>query len=273
MVSLSYYPGWMHDCDSLTGWSETELGSAGSVSVLYGDIFDLHITSASGDKTYLWSNDDDLGLSSNTFKKFLFRYKTSDSSIKAMILLVFTGAEGTQIALPETSNMLWTFGSIDITPDKTIDHVYLYANQATGHVYYDFALIYASDYVLPNVTGRVEISDINRYADIPIPGRVGDISQYLGAELETIRVTGDMELGDWDTPKGDTLQWLYHYMKDMPWVWFSCDDPKRNYKVTLRSYTPHFEGGADGKDRYALVLKEYRLSDAGNEHWCERFGT
>ena len=100
MVTLTYgyRNAYFTDCDSTTGWVETEDGLTCALTVDNRDYLKLDATVAVGNKTaYYTYNFTDF--SSNTYPKFLARYKTSDNSIKAKIVLdLFAGSGSTLIA-------------------------------------------------------------------------------------------------------------------------------------------------------------------------------
>jgi len=101
---------------------ETEDGNTAALTVVDGDIFKIEVTASVGNKVAYYSYPDeggapDIDILSTTYPKALFRYKTSSTSIKAKIVLVFSS--GTQTILDETSSTSWTTGTANITTAKT----------------------------------------------------------------------------------------------------------------------------------------------------------
>jgi len=133
----------LDDCtdDTVSTWVESEDGNVGSFTCEHDDYFKINITSSSGNKTYYI--EDNIGyVSPSVYTTFLYRYKTSDTNIKAKIVAVF--ASGNQTILSETSSTTWVKGSATLDTDKgSLTRIRLYANQATGQVYYDFVLVFS----------------------------------------------------------------------------------------------------------------------------------
>jgi len=262
------------DCDDATDWGETEDGNTGSTVVDEGDYFKIVITASAGNKVYHWHNGTDIDIAAATYKKILFRYKTSDTSIKAKILLEFDDATN-QTVLAETSSVTWATGSATPTTGKTIDHVHLYANQATGTVWYDFVLICEDVFTFPYVSrdgksGGISLSVKNRYANLKPPKRVGDIHQYLGMDAPQIVLTGDMDTQTgWTAPIGWLLYANTHRAYHEPWQWFTSD--LVNCKVVVKSFDISQEAGSKVQRVWRLVLEMYRLSSGDVEVYGDFF--
>jgi len=163
IVSVTYGHGFLDDCtdDTLSDWTEVEDGNVGAFTSVYDDYFKLDITSSGGNKVYyLWHSVD---ISPSVYPKFVYRYKTSNTNIKAKIEAVFTG--GNQDILSESSSTTWVTGSATLDTDKGgLQWIRLYANQATGQVYYDFVLVCKGIFTFPNCGYGLEFTPPARYA-------------------------------------------------------------------------------------------------------------
>jgi len=278
MVTITYGHGWLSDCNTTTGWVETEDGNVGSVSVLYDDWFIIHITSSSGNKIYYISYPDEggasnLSLNSTLYTVIYYRY-LANGSAKAKIVLVFSDAT-TQTVLAETTSTAWKTGFAYITSGKTIDHIRFYANQAAGDVYYDFALICMSIFSFPNVGHGLDVRLPPRYAIIPISSRIGDVTQNLGSESATVNVSCDLNRGSWkrsgDYIDGEVFYDIAHNSYQEPFQWL--DTGSEQFKVTLE--TPVVHRISDGRKTQRILdlqFREYSRSSRNHETHVERFG-
>ena len=239
---------------------------------MYDDYFKLDITSSGGNKVYyLWHSVD---ISPSVYPKFVYRYKTSNTNIKAKIEAVFTG--GNQDILSESSSTTWVTGSATLDTDKGgLQWIRLYANQATGQVYYDFVLVCKGIFTFPNCGYGLEFTPPARYAMLEIPTRVGDITQNLGSPSATVTIGCDLDVGDWkrsgDYIDGEVFLDIAHNSYTEPWQWL--DTGTEQFKATLD--TPVFRREADGNSArriLELTFREYRRSSASNESYVERFG-
>jgi hypothetical protein len=261
----------------LSPWVLIEDGQTLATPVeLYDDYVDVEATGTGGNAAGYINNFTNLGLSTTTYTTIRWRYKTSDTSIKAKIVLEFNDAS-TQEVLADASSTTFTVGSATITTAKTLDHIRLHADHAVGHVYYDYVLVYKADWTLPNaaydINGEIPVTVV----DLPVPVRHTDPSQNLGSGNMPYRLGCDMTIGDW-TRVGDTVNGQVFYdiagnSTTEPWQWF--DSEREQMKVTLRP--PVFTRGSTGMglmDRLDVFLNEYRRSDAGNslESYVTRWG-
>jgi len=296
--TITYGHGYLTDCDSATGWIEdaSPTLTSTSLTVLYGDVFKITGTaSAAAQKTY-WEYDI-TNISTDVYSKFLLRYKTQEAAVGlgAKVELVFTS--GTQIILNTTFNTLLSKASGTITSGKTLDKIRFYAVSDAActakSVYYDFLLIHKGTFTFPNVAHGLEFHPPPRYAVIPIPSRIGDITQNLGSESATVTASCDLDIGklsttsssitasDWKRPQGQSTKTDYidgevfldiaHNSHTEPWQWL--DTGTEQFKVTLE--TPAFRRTITGNSAthiLDLLSREYRLSDARNETYIERFG-
>jgi len=278
-ATITHNHGFLEDCYDASAYGEHRTNMTDpqtSLAVLYDDYFVLEGVCDSADDEEVHYSKDITPFNTSAFPKFFVRWKTSQAGngLGARVYLGFAEGGG-QWILGETQpqfNTSWTVTSGTLTAAKTVDSIAFYADdwpnsQATGtsQTYYDFVLICQENFEFPNISEAVRTSGGNLYADIAIPGRVGEIVQYMGAELEQIQIIGDMSLGTWS--ETDLLE-ILHKASSEPWQWFSCSKPQRNYKVTFRSFPENIQG----KPKYIVNLKEYRRSDAVHETYSERFG-
>jgi hypothetical protein len=270
--------GFCDDCSKLTGltygdWTETDTGNLLTPTVTFDDYF--HLTRAAGaSEAYLSypseAGADNLGLSSTVYTVIYYRYQTSNLDVKAKIVLIFSDAT-TQTILDETSSTTMKTGFTYITTGKTIDHIRLYANAAVGTVVYDFVLICKSIFTFPNTQYGSEFNPPPRYAMIPIPSRVSDVTQNLGSESATWTASCNLDKGSWkrsgDYVNGEVFMDIAHNSYQEPFQWL--DTGKEQFKVTLD--TLRFPEHSDSHT-LDLTFKEYSRSSKSNESYVERFG-
>ena len=229
------------DCNSKTSWNEefvTKTLTSTSNTVTNDDIFDITGTaSAAGQHTY-WGYDF-ANLDSNLYTWIVVRYKTSEASagLGAKVVLIFNDSS-TQTILDTTFNTVWTTVSVIVTANKTIDVIRLYAvsdsNCGSGHhVYYDFALICKGKFTFPSLE-NLDFDMDNIYADLPIPSRIGNQTQYAGMNSPDIRLDGriDVTTTGWGTPYGEYMMLIMQEAATDPFQWFTSD--LTNCKVTPR---------------------------------------
>jgi hypothetical protein len=268
MVTITYGHGKLYDFESVTGW--TERGTTGDGSFATdGDKVTLTKTGA-GD--YYIDNDTDIDISTSLYPIILWRYKTSDTNIKAKIVAEFSDAS-TQTILAEVSSTTETMGYTTLTEAKTLDHIRLHADDATGTVKYDFVLVCKNLWTFP--TQQPESMTFNpcppNYADLIVPSRSGDITQGFATHLAEVDMTCNLDVGDWkratDYINGEVFIDIAHNSKTEPWQWL--DTETEQFKVTLRELTFNRIGGAH---KVNLKWKEYRLGSAADESYVERYG-
>jgi hypothetical protein len=260
----------------VTGWSEVEDGTTGTTTVDHGDYLNLNVTVSAGNEEYRWVNTDNIGISTTTYPTILWRYKTDGGSIKAKIVAVFSDAS-TQQVLADSSSSTFTVGSTTLTAAKTLDHIRLFADHATGDVWYDFVLVCQGLFTFPNAAYDITGTIPNRTIFLPIPMRQTDVTQQLGSGNMEFQIGCDMTLGDWtratDAVNGQVFYDIAGEAPSEPWQWF--DSEREQMKVTLEP--PRFTRAASNTglmDRLDLMLREYRLSDGDNvlETYATRWG-
>ena len=266
--SLTYGHGYCTDCDSTTGWAEVEDGNTGTHTIRDNTFFKLAVSNSAGNKIYFVYNTSDIDISSSVYTKAAFRYVCSSTSIKAKIVLEFDDATF-QTLLGETGVTSLTYGTADITAAKTIDHVRLHANQATGNVYYDFLLLHKGTFTLPFASDTEELELLNNYAYIKIPGRVGNITQYLGADSPIIRLSGIMDTGTgWHgagSADGFDLMTIWKQMHSDPFQWLASD--LINCQVTMPSFKISKVAGSKVARKWTLEARHYSLGTGDESIW------
>jgi len=172
----------------------------------------------------------------------------------------------------------WAVASGDITSGKNIGKIRVYADDypdtldsGTHHVYYDFILLFKDLFTFPALSGSLELEVANTYADIPIPSRLVDVTQYLGAPAALVRLEGEMDSNtSWGTPDG---QYLYLIMQEAcsdPWQYFTSD--MANFKITPRIFRLRQDHAAKAPRTFYFEAKEYRASSGSTESDLDRFG-
>jgi len=183
---------------------------------------------------------------------------------------------GSQTILSESSSTTWVTGSATLDTSKgNLLWLWLYANQATGQVYYDFVLVCKGIFTFPNCGYGLEFTPPARYAMLEIPTRVGDITQNLGSPSATVTIGCDLDVGDWkrsgDHVDGEVFLDIAHNSSSEPWQWL--DTGTEQFKATLD--TPVFRRESNGNSVRRildLTFREYRRSSASHETYVERFG-
>lgn len=247
VATITYGSRFTSDCiatsetwEGLAGdWDETEDGNTCALTVLKGDFFQLNVTVSAGNKIAYYSYPDegggdplaDLDISRILFPKIAFRYKTSDTNIKAKIDVIYDDPL-TQTVLAETSSTTWAYGTADLEMGTNIDHIRLYANQATGYVFYDFVMICEGVFTFPHVApDGVWLWFPYKRAKLDVFGRDGGILQKGGMDTPRIEMGGTMEHGE--TWGGSLLtygEYLLRVLRGMkggyrePWQWLQIED-------------------------------------------------
>ena len=264
----------MDDLNSKADWTEVVATQGnGAFSVTNNDYFDLENTGGAVDYS-VWNNTPGaMGISSDTYPFFLVRYKCSNASVKAQVELTF--AAGSQVILAEDNSTTWKVASGTVTASKTINYVELFANDAAGHVYYDFTLICKGQFTIPNVPGTVGLNLEPREAFLPIPGRDVDLTQNLGSQA-IINMNGlDLTAGDWtrtgDNVDGEVFMDILHNRSNEPWQWLDMEDPTIQMKVSVHPQWHWALSGEETARTINLVLREYSLGDKGEESYVERW--
>jgi len=271
---MTYGHGYLTDCDDDTSWVETvENMTAGNatLSVVDGDWFKIEAVFDDGETDeYCYYEYDITNVSTTVYPKALVRWKTSDASeVIAKVHFDYTSGTDLTYNLGSSTDVTWT--AIDLPTGKTIDKVRFYADDngvdGTYYVYYDFLLIHKGTFTLP-FFHDAELEMQNRDADLPIPGRVGSHTQYLGMDSPIIRVTGEMDTNtDWGTPDGQRLYQIYLERHNDPWQWFTSD--LVNCKVTPRKFNISQRSDTATQRVWTADFKHYSLSGGDTSEWSD----
>jgi hypothetical protein len=233
------------------------------------DVFDITGTASAAAQHTYWECDL-TDLDSSVYAWIVVRYKTSDASagLAAKVELVFTS--GTQTVLDAKFSSAWATVAVAVTAGKTIDKIRLYAvsDSACGaghHVYYDFALICKGKFTFPSVSGRVHFEMNNVYADLPIPNRIGNETQYMGMNCPDIQIDGKVDVSTvgWGVPYGEYLMLIMQEASADPFQWFTSD--MVNCKVTPRRLSIDQDGQA--LRTWSFYLKQYSRSGGQQTTW------
>jgi len=292
--SITYGHAFLDDCgvDLMSLYAKTEDGQTlQALETIDDDYYKLGVTGSIGNKIGFWSypdegGSDELALSSTAYPFIIIRYKTNSSSIKAKVELVFhAGGSGSQVVLAETSSLTWKTVVVAITPSETIDHLRLYANGATGIVYYEFILICKGQFQIPNTANGFDFDPAPRYAEYIVPGAVGNERDCMGAEPAIVTMNCDLDIdtgsigdvGNWlrtgDLMKGQVFVDISHNAKSEPFQWIDLGDLVAQFKVTLDK--PGFSrrtNRSEANHTLDLIFSEYRRGRANDETYIERFG-
>jgi hypothetical protein len=261
----------------LSAWQLIEDGQTLSTPVeSENDYAKLTVSGSAGNEAGYINNFTNIGISTTTYPTIRWRYKTSDTSIKAKIVVEFSDTN-TQEVLADASSTTFTVGSATLTAAKTLDHIRLHADHATGDVYYDYILVCKGDFTFPNVGLGINGTIPTSTPRIGIPGRQTRVANNMGSEDFTLRMRCDLTQGTWtrsgDSQPGQVFYDIAGESPSEPWQWL--DTEREQFKVTLdpipftRDATPNTL-----IDEMILQVFEYRLSDGDNaqETYATRWG-
>ena len=237
------------------------------------DYLTLHASASAGNKTGYITNFTDLNLSTTLYPYVRYRCQSYSGAAKYKIVAEYDDAS-TSTIIDEGTSTTFIAGSTALTAAKTLDHLRFYCNNSANIVRYDFALVYAGDFTLPNGAYGINGTIPNRNVHLQIPSRQTTITQMLGSEDFEVNIGCDLTKGNWtkdglaigtstDYVQGQVFYDIVHNAKNEAWQWL--DTEREQMKVTLDPV--RFSRAASGDrltDRMDLTFKEYRLSDAGN---------
>ena len=267
--------------EALGTWTFNNTNLPGAtLTVENGDYFTIQGTLTSINDEYAYAEIDVANTVNTTvYPYFLLRYKTSAASngLAAKVRIIYTDASSEWI-LTESFSTQWKIASGTLTSGKTIDKIQLFADDypntiaaGTFTVSFDFILICKGTFTFPNTQYGSEFNPPPRYAMIPIPTRVSDITQNLGSESATWTASCNLDIGSWkrsgDYVKGEVFMDIAHNSYQEPFQWL--DTGKEQFKVTLD--TLRFPEHSDSHT-LDLTFKEYSRSSKSNESYVERFG-
>jgi hypothetical protein len=236
-----------------------------------------------------------VGPTTGVSRNILVRYKTSVAAAGLGLAVKLVYSDGTtEWAFGTDTTPKYSIGytteTYTITSNKTLDHVRLYAKseKATNSEYIlvDFLLVCQGIFTWPFVSGGVELEGFNNNQYLKIPSKVGNATQYLGADDSTIRVYGDIDStgtnaagvplvgegwhGRWTAHDAEAFYQILHYAFGDPWQWFTSD--VASLKVTLDRMRISQAKTDENLLSYELDMHEYRLGSANVETHLERFG-
>jgi hypothetical protein len=261
----------------LSAWQLIEDGQTLSTpSEQYGDYVRVTASGSAGNEAGYINNFTDIGISTTTYPTILWRYKTSDPSVKAKIVVEFSDTN-TQEVLADASSTTFTTGSTTLTTAKMLDHIRLHCDHATGSVDYDYVLVCQGIFTFPNATYDIRGVIPNRNVYLDLPGRQTAVTQQHGSGNFIYYIGIDLLQGIWtrsvDNIAGEVFYDICGEAPSEPWQWF--DSEREQMKVTLDPITWTRGGSNQGRmDRMDLTLHEYRLSDGDNafETYVTRWG-
>ena len=276
--SLTYGHGYLTDCDDATSWTEARnnmLDADAELSVLYHDIFQIKAVFDEGagvDEYCNYEYDLNPNISSNTYTKFLLRYKTSEGSAGAQAKAVIIFTAGDQTILEPSYNTTWAVVDGDITSGKTIDKVQFWADDdgtdGTFYVYFDFLLLHEGTFTFPQFTNVYPLHLANQYVKLRPYGRVGDIKHYAGMDSPTIRLEGPMDTNiAWGTPDGEYLYRIFHEAHTDPWQWFTSD--LINCKMVPEVFDIGQQAASGNQRMWMLNLGKYDKSSGSETTWSD----
>lgn len=292
--TITYGHGFLDDCTAATlaSWTKTEAGLVSSMAVSNDDYFVITGTCDNAADEYAYFTNDIPNMSTDICTKLLVRWKTSvdANGLQARIRVNYTAGAYTDTTLGYSTG--WKTTVVDLPAGKTITTVSLYADDnpdtiaaGTFYVYFDFVLICQGVFTWP-FTGGVKLRGHNRNRYLEPIGKVGNTTQYLGADSSTLVVYGDIDStgqdaagvpqanqgwhGRWTTKDAEAFYQILHYMNSEPWCWFTSD--VASFKVTVDDFEIDQTDTNKNLLWYRLDLHEYRLGSAHVETSLERFG-
>ena len=261
--TITYGHGQLWDGEDVDGWDSVPNSSTVTFSIADCDFFDFCISSYVGDA--YWVNHDALALNTDIYTKIRWRYKTSDSNVKAKIVLYFSGGDY-QVVLANSSSITCIPGVATITPNKILSYVRFYVDAAAGHVYIDYALIYKGDFSFPNSRDGIELRlPVDDVVQKPI-GMSGALTDGFGSNLLEYDVQCDLTKGTWtrsgDQRSGEVFLEIAHRSNVEAWQWFNSGLEQMKVRISnLR--IPRQSTPLRMRWGFMFTLREYRLSDAG----------
>jgi len=288
--TITFGHGFRDDMASTTGWTKEGAPSLNaSLSLNPADIFTIDaVPATNNDESCYWEYDLATNISSDTYDKYLVRYKTWQSStgVGAQVCLIFT--DGTQYLLgsgaadatPQFSAR-WTVKTGTVTPGKTIDKIQIIANDEPNSVgngapnthYYvdfDFILLCTDIWTFPYGPRVINFDMENNYVKLSPPGRVGDIHQYLGMSSPPFRVVGGIDTSTaWHDTQGwdaELLQRIFHEISTNPWQWFTSDFGSCKV-VPIKLHLSESADEPDWMKTYEMDFEKYSLSSGSETTW------
>lgn len=294
MVSVTYGHAYLNECGKTSDWSFGENSGIGSLAIdtTYPSRICMTGTCDDAANEYAYYSRDisSLVITTSVYPKIMVRWKTSAASngLGARVRIDYTDASTQDIlnaaSTPQFSQK-WTVTTATLTPGKTVKYILLYVDDypntvasGTFSTYYEYILFYTGTFTFPNVGHSMDVHLPPRYATIPIPGRIGDITQNLGSESAFVNISCDLDVGTWkrliangftqdDYVDGEVFYDISHNSYKEPFQWLKTG--QEQFKATLETPILRRE---NGRRMLNLLFREYRHFDASLESYIERFG-
>lgn len=280
--SITYGHALLHDCDTLvtdggseSKWTETDANNI-AVWTTDGDVIQAWVTPTADAQTAKLDYHFPTNPSTTTYPKLMVRWKTPDYAspgVKAGIIVTYDAGSST-FDLGYSALGLFAVDILTLTSGKTVDKIALTvtsdaATSGNYYVHFDFILVFKGTFTFPNCTNAT-FHPPPRNVIVPIPSRVGDITQNLGGLLATFDCVVDLNQGNWKR-SGDTwdaevfYDIIHNNCIDEPWQWL--DTGIEQFKATL---DPQF---IRNREEHTMDLRftEYRLGGASGESYIERW--
>lgn len=279
--TITWGHGYLTDCDDATGWTETESSLVAALTVEDGDVFKIEGTCNDAGDEYVHYEKDITDISSTLYNKYLVRWKTSAAAngLKAYISFEYDDASFDDVDLGFSTS--WTVSSGTIDTAKTLDKIRFGATDdpnsidaGTFQVYYDFLMVHVGTFTFPFVDGTEDISLQNNIVYVKIPRRVGNITQYQGADSPIIRLNGKMDTNtSWAASGYTTLGFdLMRILKEMhkdPFQWLTTDllGTSGGCKVTMPKLKISKVAGSKSQRLWELEMRNYSKSGGDASSW------
>ena len=278
--SITHTQGFLDDCNSVTGWGQTDSGLGATLAVENDDYFKISGTpNAVGDE-YTYYTLDNPNFSTTLYPKLVVRWKTDVASngLEAKIKAVYTAGE-TFTTLGFSTG--WKTTIIDLTAAKEVNSIQLWADDnpdtaesyGAHYVMFDFILA-CGLFTFPNCAGGLRFTPPSRHVASPIPTRLCDVTQFLGTDSATVESTSNLDIGNWkrstDSVNGDVFLDIAHNSYKEPFQWL--DTGTERFKVTLdRPVFRREVNGSKTSHMLDLTFREFRRSNGNLETFRERF--
>jgi len=286
--TITHSPGIVSDLvattEALGTWTFNNTNLPGAtLTVEHNDWFTIQGTLTTTADEYAYAEIDVANTVSTTlYPYYLLRYKTSASAngLAAKARIIYAGEPpSSEWILTESFSTLFNLKTGMLTSGKIIDKIQLFAddypntlNSGTFSVSFDFFLICKEPFAIPNTMYGLNFTPPPKYAKIPIPSRVTDITQNLGSENATVHAICNLDRGNWkrsgDILKGQVFIDIAHNTYQHPFQWLTTGQGHK-FKVSLEEPVFRYE---DKRHILELLFTEYSRSSKSNESYVERFG-
>jgi hypothetical protein len=275
--TLTYNQGFCNDFIDSTSPSATVDGQTiVPTGGYYGDYMHLNVTGSVGNQLGYVNAETagNIGLDTTNNPYIILRYKTSDTNIKAAVVVVFSDTT-TQAVLAETSAVTFKTVTVALTAAKVVDHILLYANHATGSVDYDFVML-CNIFSFPQ-WNRLNIQLPNFYNQTRIPSKVTNRNSFMGSDDAKVTFSGDLDSTNTSWSEvlyaypGYALYEMQHNAYKDAFHWFTSDRAKFKVVIDNVEFT---EDGSQTKFLYDYLVMAHEVSrvNKSRETYYERFG-